>query len=142
MGRNRRGPNTQRPPPLPAGGLLGNININSADPHIPRPRRQAARTYGDAASAVRTIHGDTHAGSGLKCQRKSCILRAALLEARWGRSIIFENSGNGKLGLRATPSEQGNRMWCAVLLPLPASAERERPAHLRFAQLLGGGREH
>src|SRR5712671_5591929 len=50
------------------GPLWFILKISSADPHIPHPRRKAARTYGDAAGEVRIIHDETDAGSGPKCQ--------------------------------------------------------------------------
>ena len=50
------------------GPLWFMLKISSADPHIPHPRRMAARTFGDAAGEVRIIHGETDAGFGPKCQ--------------------------------------------------------------------------
>jgi hypothetical protein len=57
-----------RPPSLPAGAFVVYLEISSADPHIPHPRRKAARTYRNAAGEVRIAHGEMDARFEPKCQ--------------------------------------------------------------------------
>src|SRR5439155_6315827 len=64
--RRRRPKNTKAP--VAAGGGLRGLQIGSAHPHIPRPRRKTARTCADAAGEVRDAHGGMNAGREAECQ--------------------------------------------------------------------------
>jgi hypothetical protein len=77
----------QRPPLLPAGAFVVYLQISSAHPHIPRPRRKAARTCGDAAGVVRTVHGRMNAGCVAKCQQEMDVVQIIGPRRRpfWGR---------------------------------------------------------
>jgi hypothetical protein len=63
---------------LPAGAFVVNLQISSAHPHIPRPRRKAARMCTDAAGEVRLAHGgdecrlrgDVSTGNGDQCHHR------------------------------------------------------------------------
>jgi hypothetical protein len=63
-------PKIQRPPLLPAGAFVVYLQSSSVHPHIPHPRRKAARTCEDAAGEVRIVHGEMNAGSEAKCQQE------------------------------------------------------------------------
>jgi hypothetical protein len=41
------------------------------NPHVPHPRRKAARTNGRTAGEVQLIHGTMNAGSDAKCQEEA-----------------------------------------------------------------------
>jgi hypothetical protein len=60
----------QRPPLLPAGAFVVYLQISSVHPHIPHPRRKAARACEDAAEEVRIAHGEMNAGCEAKCQQE------------------------------------------------------------------------
>jgi hypothetical protein len=70
MPEETESPKMQRPLLLPAGAFVVYLQISSMHPHIPHPRRKAARTCEDAAGEVRIAHGEMNAGCEAKCQQE------------------------------------------------------------------------